>query len=268
MAAVTSLCELGHTRHETRIVHVTLDGPTKVRECPSFPDPVEFEMAIFRHELYGHHPGQYCPAIDDLSRSIDRNGVWEGCETRLAIDVLKSTDGWMVDFGAHIGWYSLLAGACGRKAFAVDMEAENLACLAASMDTNRWEYRALRATIGEHSPQFDLRRREDMSEEPVSLWKIDIEGSEIHALRGPLLGRARHILIEISPCFNDTYPDVLHRLLDTGYDLFEVPAKPGDKIRDAFDRDPWGTLRQFPVTEPEMYCASIEQENLWCILRD
>jgi hypothetical protein len=251
---------------------VRLGGPSGVPEYPAIPDRFarEFEMIVFDFEQYAGQAGIYCPGQDDLSASIVRNGIWDGYETVLALDVLTSVDGCLVDVGAHLGWYSLLAASCGRDAIAVEADAEVLQVAMFSMSVNGWGKQFFRVPVqvGPRTPPLDVRAKDSFEPRPVALWKIDIEGDEQYAIHGPLLGRARHILLEVSPCFNDSYPALLERIAAAGYSLYVVPSKPPASVRVAFEADPWATLRQYPVGDPAAFCAAIRQENVWCILND
>jgi hypothetical protein len=83
----------------------------------------------------------------------------------------------------------------------------------------------------------------------IALAKIDIEGAEEHAVDLLWLsiekGLVDHLLIEISPVFNDSYPDLVVRLLEAGYEAWVMPDK------------------QIPPVPFEKFPQDLEANRLW-----
>ena len=145
---------------------------------------------------------------------------------------------------------------------AVEACRENLDNVRATAALNGWssliEYRE--EWIGEESRPLRL-------EGEIALAKIDIEGAEEYAirwLRRPLTERRiGALLVEISPCFNDSYTGVMRDIMKHGYDAYVIPAKPGPETRAAFEDDPWAALRAFPVPpDINTWIKGIHQENV------
>ena len=87
-------------------------------------------MEVWDHrEFMGQH-GVYCTAQDETSHSIASQGIWEGYETLAALEILTDpAGGIVVDLGAHVGWYTMLAASVGREVVAVESNPENVRLL-------------------------------------------------------------------------------------------------------------------------------------------
>jgi FkbM family methyltransferase len=142
----------------------------------------------------------------------------------------------MLDIGANIGWYSLvMAKECLLKVLAFEPHPFNFSMLTENIRTNHagnihafpyaisdregkmklYEYKSY--NMGRHSliDHGKTRRyyevdtitidgfmtREGLEKEPVEMFKIDIEGFEMAALRGAsaTLRRTRYVFSEFSP---------------------------------------------------------------------
>lgn len=76
---------------------------------------------------------------DGVSRAITRDGIWEPDISRLVLKSLQPNDGrekgTLVDIGANIGWYSMLALAAGHRVVAIDAFSANIALIKLSSAT-------------------------------------------------------------------------------------------------------------------------------------
>ncbi len=255
-------CQRGHDGHDSRLVEVDLARTSFDDYAPVPPGLVRsFAMHVWKGHAEG---GAYCPACCAVSEMIRECGVHEQRETVLALSVMDGHDGEaMVDFGAHIGWYTMLALSCGLYAWAVDADPENLRLLSWSAEVNGWSER-----LTWISGRFGRDMAATVSGNcPVRFAKLDVEGAEDVALRSlwpnVSAGLVDHLLIEVSPCFADYYPSLVRDLIDAGYAAYCLPdkARPPITLDDpAFDMQPY-----LIDTGPglEAWVASIRQQDLW-----
>lgn len=217
MGAATkmNLCEAGHKGHERTIVSTVIY------------DGLELLMQVYDAEVYRDTRG-YCTGDDDVSRTIISNGMWEPDETRLFMQILNQDDkaGLVLDFGAHVGWFSIIAAKLGYKVRALEGDPENLQVLKENAELNGVgnKIMATFAWVDEH--QLSLPGMQTFPLAPVELIKIDLEGNEQHAIRlcQPWLEhrRAKYVLMEVSPVFNDSYPALVQQIVDYGYRAYQA----------------------------------------------
>lgn len=197
-------CEAGHGVHHTKIV--------------GLPNGEPFE--IFDWTLYADTTG-YCPADDAVSQSIDLGGGWEAHISEVANRVLQfGRPGVVLDIGAHVGWYASLAMRWGWPTLAVEA---NLDCCAV-LERNL-KFRPIvpvyiaHGWIGEKSLPF----HDDLQ---IQLLKADIEGNELYVYQVFAEHFHKHsieyAIFEISPVFNNSYPELIGNLLNDGYRGFRI----------------------------------------------
>lgn len=205
-------CQAGHTKHDRKVVDTEIG-----------------KMTIYDYEQYMGFNG-YCSGQDDISRTLDLYGRWEVDETAVAREVLEAgnRNNLFIDVGSHVGWFSRLAQQYGYQVHAYEADLENI-----ELFTTNTEGIAVVNHIwfGEDSkiaPPF---------ERDIELLKIDIEGAEKHAIRvfKDSLPRVKNILIEVSPCFNDSYPQLIGLLQDLGFSAYFMDGQPFDNKYD-FDQ--------------------------------
>lgn len=221
-------CQRGHTEHQTRLVTIDLSSRHRYNDLPQIPRRLHrsFKMYIWDTDIYPVDGGPYCPAHDAVSETLISHNTWEPRETVLALCVFESRppDTIMLDLGAQLGWFSLLAASSGMEVGAIEADSENLRVLGLSAELNgwgplinRWHHR-----IGDSSPPV-------LTDQRVRFAKIDLEGAENHAidLLWPLLsnGLVDHMMMEVSPVFADYYPDLVARIMDAGYHAYLLPPK-------------------------------------------
>lgn len=220
-------CQRGHDFHQTGLASVDLSKPHGYHDYP-FVSPLlatSFDMYVFDWQLYEEGEG-YCPAHDTVSATIASEGIWEPCETSLVLDICQSapSDSLILDIGAQIGWYSLLAASQGVNAIAFDADDEPLYLLASSAALNDWNGRIARERlrVGPDTEQMKWSG-------PIRLAKIDVEGAEDQAIRmlWPLITSEAidYLLIEVSPVFADYYGDLMVDMTLNGYSPFLLPPK-------------------------------------------
>lgn len=219
-------CELGHPSHRYSRIPITLDGPTAYTDCSPIPQHLrtDFEFDVWGEEYPEALGGPYCPAYDNVSQTIREHGVWEPHETILALAVCSTArlGRFMVDVGANVGWYSTLAAVKGLPVVAYEADPEHARLCA----QNVARYAA------EHAYAVYNDRIDGTVEMPLlvtRLAKIDVEGNEHEAVEAMWLSIERgfvdHILIEVSPCFRDDYPQLVRKIMQQGYDCYRIPPK-------------------------------------------
>jgi hypothetical protein len=170
-------------------------------------------MTVFNADEYRNTEG-YCPGDDDVSRTISTYGIWEPIETGMFITTLRRTPGIVIDFGSQIGWYSMLATRLGKTVLGIEGVAEHMALTKQNSQPNLlWQ---AHHWVGEDTPTLPVANCP-----PIAMVKIDLEGSERHAVRciQELIsaGLVSNILMEVSPVFNDSYPALVAHLLMSGF---------------------------------------------------
>ena len=82
-------------------------------------------------------------AQDGVSREIAANGVWDKRNSAEMLRLLKPQDGrkrgTLVDIGANIGWFSMLALAAGHKVIAIDAFPDNIEMIKLSAQINNFK---------------------------------------------------------------------------------------------------------------------------------
>lgn len=221
-------CQRGHgTGHQFRTPPIHLGGPTPYHDYPEIPLWMtrDFSMMVWDPDIYPVDGGDYCPAHDAVSATIVSHGVWEVRETILTLQVLSSAEPGQrfVDFGAQIGWFSLLAASCGVPVVAIEADEDNAGLLKSNMALNDWRHllSLWHTRVGPES--------EELTDMPTRLVKIDIEGAERQAIRmlQPSIqaGHVDHIMMEVSPVFCEGYPQLVCDLVDAGYRAYLLPHK-------------------------------------------
>lgn len=194
-----NLCQAGHEYH-SRVVVDTQIG----------------KMVVYDWNKYKDFKG-YCTGQDDISRTLLNIGIWEKNVTSLitAILIEGEENGLFIDIGCNVGWYSRIARSFGYRVEAYDGDKEHLELVAQNAEgsvlKNVW---------------FDGNTRERVGSEGIELIKCDIEGNEQYAikhfenyLRNKLV---KNIVMEVSPIFNNSYPQLINKIVSYGYEAFEI----------------------------------------------
>jgi hypothetical protein len=207
---IVHICQAGHKEHDRIKVKTALG-----------------EMTVFDWDKYKDFKG-YCTGQDDISRTLINTGVWEPIESSTIGEVLKQGDrsNLFLDFGCHIGWYTLMAAGLGYRVHSYDGDRENLELLKLNLVNNVKGF-----DVNYQQVWFDAKTDQDLLTKSIpynatiELVKIDIEGNEQYVI--PLLkpwlenGLIKNLFIEISPVFNDSYPALINKLLSYGYKIYD-----------------------------------------------
>jgi SAM-dependent methyltransferase len=268
-----------HDHHETMQIHRILDGQPIIQDVPPITRRLrrDLDLTIYDWRIYsgdgmtgGSFPYDWCTAQDVISYSIHMQGMWEGYETPLVLDILDGSPGVVVDLGCQLGWYSTLAVSGGYETYAVDANAENLRLAGENMERNRTdgaEGHMVYGWIDEHSHVVPLDGTR------IRLLKMDVEGAEKDAVRMFALWFAAqtidYALVEVSPVFNDTYAPLMEWISRCGYDLYKVPGK-GWEHTAQYGEQPLETLREYCRLDPATIGETVagwHQENVLAIAR-
>lgn len=271
----TISCKRGCLEHHTKTVTVDLSKPHGYHDLSPVPERLarKFDMVVWdtdKHPVDGLP--EWCPAHDAVSETITATGIWEPVETVLALHVLSGKQaGIMVDLGCQIGWYSALAATCGREILGIDADPLPLNLFEDTWFTNtakgRWEARhaLVLHRFGDTLNLPDVLTAGFRSDQ-VCLAKIDVEGAEADAVRWlddwVGLHNVAHLLIEMSPCFNDTYEPLLRHLVESGFVPYRLPEKQTPPV--VVDDVPT-VMEDYWMTPDEALARLqvIDQENFW-----
>lgn len=248
-------CAAGHPCHAT--VTLTIGGPHAVPDWPQLP-PVWFRLDVFAADAYQGVSG-YCPADSEVSRGLLAAGCWEAFESCLALWLLDTDadpGSVVLDFGANVGWYSMLAASRGYDVLAV--EADETIAAVCEANLARYDDPGLavcRGWIGPDTVPLEPGPR-------VRFAKVDLEGAEGEALRvlEPLLaeGLVDYLLVEVTPAFGDGAYEAVNLLQRHGYVGYTIPDKGCDPV--AFARDPLAATLAQPLGVLDFGQANV----LWC----
>ncbi len=176
-------------------------------------------MYIYDWNKYKDFDG-YCIGQDDVSRTIRNTGEWAWQETQMIKKLLKNGDrsGLVLDFGCHVGWYSILAAKLGYSVIAIDGVREHCETLKLNAKLNDVQNKiAIRCSWIDKNNNLDFLYKGDN----VFLLKADIEGSEEHVIKAMEYSLERKLIqflyLEISPIFNKRYPALVQKIADYGY---------------------------------------------------
>ena len=208
---VVNVCQLNHGKHDIKIAETSLG-----------------EMWVYDVEKYNMHSGYYCTGQDAVSGSLIAQGSWEDIDTKVIKKILfdGSRQNTVIDFGCHIGWYSLMAAQMGYQVISIDGDEENLELLQKNAD--RLGVGAyitpVHAWVDENLKQIEYLGKN------IELIKIDLEGKDPEAIRvvEKILPYTKNLYVEISPVFNDRYPEMVNYLIEQGFKAFYPDNTPFD----------------------------------------
>lgn len=190
--------------------------------------------------------GEWDYGKDAVTESLLKQQVWEAQESTLAVDILANHRGVVLDFGAHVGWYTVLAGVFGDHPV-IAFEPEAAMVTALSRNASRYSVNLdVQYAVRPDTPKIQV-------DGDVALMKCDIEGMDGWAVDACAdlfeQHRIRFALIEVSPIFyNDgrgpcDYVAMVGQLRDWGYRVYRIPPK-GWEHNDAYREHPLATLKQ------------------------
>lgn len=222
-------CQRGCAEHPTHVVNVRLGGPTRYADLTPIPNrfTTEFPMKIWNTTVTPVDGGPYCPARDAVSETILSHGVWEPQETTVLM-LLWEALGQPVffDFGAQVGWFSTIAARMGLRVHAWEADPDVARVLAWNLAAADLDLSTERVHVERITPGSDPLTYID--DKPI-VAKVDVEGAEADVIRvlGNTIstGMLKALMVEMSPVFNDTYPDIAASLVDRGYRAYLMPGK-------------------------------------------
>lgn len=240
-------CQAGHDSHETKTVQAQ-GLQYQVYDWESYFQTVD------GNEVIPRWPDKVCQGQDIISYSLDRAKVWEKRETELVKELLSDGDrnSYVLDFGSQIGYYSILAASMGYPVVSYDSSPENLELLKKSAELNGLsdKIRPVRCWIDEEWSHGTFNWGEAGKVKKIRLVKVDIEGAEQYAIK--YLSKQfedkviEYALIEVSPVFNDSYPDLVEWIVEKGYRCYQVNDD---------------GLYEIPSEGRREYVAGLRQEN-------
>lgn len=208
-----NVCEAGHNRHDSHLVN-TNQG---------------YKMYVFNAGKYKDTEG-YCTGDDDVSRTIEKTRGWEPAETKVLKNILENEPyGTVLDFGTHIGWYSIMAGKLGHKVIGFEGDDENIELL--------WDsaiYNNIDDKLEIHHCWIDKEHNlpEIDQDKTYLLLKSDLEGNDpfvVDICRNLFEnGKIIYAFIEISPVFNNKYKTMVDRIIEWGYEAEIVDPDDGE----------------------------------------
>ena len=250
-------------------VPIKLDGPTGYTDCTDIPHRFarEFLLNVWDTNVHPVDGGPYCPAHDAVSETILSRGVWEPRETTLMMQVCSTANmgDVMIDMGAQLGWYSLIAATFGLSVIAFEADPANAALL-----TQNFLLNDMLHLLTLHNTRIGRRTLPIELDSHVRFVKIDLEGAELDAvmmLSSYLQDKTiDHMMIEVSPCFDDYYPNLVTSIMRMGYRAFMLPPKRRPPIQ--LDT-PEVALKPYElVHNVKTRVASWHQEDVWFMRED
>lgn len=215
-----NVCQLKHDHHDVKKV-----------------DTVQGQFFVYDVEKYKNNPGFYCTGQDALSENIIIEGQWEPHDTKRIKRILERGQGrgYVIDFGCHVGWYSIMAAKLGYHVLAIDGDAENLKVLELNAEFHnvRDKIKTVHAWVDDKFklsdlPAFESSIMKRAVENKIQLIKVDLEGNDTHAMRScdRLLARCNNLYVEITPVFNDSYPALVSYLRQKRFDVYYPDGTP------------------------------------------
>lgn len=191
--------------------------------------------------------GEWDYGKDAVTESLQLQAVWEAQESTLAVDILANHPGVVLDFGAHVGWYTVLAGVFGgHRVIAFEPDPKMVTALRVNAERYNVDI-SYRDEVRPSTPPVEV-------DGVVALMKCDIEGMDGWAVDACAAlfaqQRIRFALIEVSPIFYhdghgaSDYVAMVGRLRDWGYRVCRIPPK-GWRHNDAYRERPLATLKQY-----------------------
>lgn len=228
-------CQLGHDFHSLHPVRVDLSGGHAYNDLTPIPPvlaPAPFMMLVWDWRTYAKSEPGYCSGQDVVAQTIEQLGIWEPRETAVALIALANTPqeapGIVVDIGAQLGWYALLAAHRGRRVVAIDADPECTRALQQTIDLYPPE--APGQIFALNGAYHSTRPRPLLPESHIRLLKIDVESEEstvIQALWSRIHdGRVDVIIMESSPVFiPNHYGSLAVQVINAGFRAYALPPK-------------------------------------------
>jgi len=259
-------CDVGHDSHERVTLDIHLDENRKIPDFPAFRGDYETKMKlqVYDYDKYKDTVG-YCTGRDTICHALMTQGIWEGYETLLMLDILKHGDRSkiMLDFGANLGWYSVLALINGYQVHGFEADKENMEVLLHNAEINdkRDQMTGNLVWVGEDY--------EYLLDEHVLLLKTDMEGNDPYAIGACYnlfeMGKVDYVVAEISPVLKGGrwFPDMVETIIGYGYRCYQIPEK-DMTFMEEFEQQPLASVLKYceiPTVGRIAYVASLRQSN-------
>ena len=173
-------------------------------------------MYVFDYPKY-EDATNYCPGKHAVCDRLIAEGRWEPHDTIPIRKMLEdgSRNNLVIDFGAHCGWYTIMAAQLGYMVWAVEGDPEVADLLRENIALHRYQDRVtvIEAWV---DGEFVLP---EVGDRDIELVKSDLEGNELYAVAAvePFIEKVENFYLEISPCFADYYPGLVDDLYVHGF---------------------------------------------------
>lgn len=164
---------------------------------------------------------------DIICKCLENDRVWEPFQTEITTEILKSMDGIFVDIGCHIGYYSILASLLGKKSLSFDLDYDYLNLFESTKDLNNLN----NIRIFNQKVDKKINTKNIIGDQKISLLKIDTEGLELEIVTKFLDFQIPYIIAEISPKFNNTYPNLCKKMMYLNYKIYDIGLSPQRKLK-------------------------------------
>lgn len=205
---VVNTCGVGHKQHDRLLLDTQLG-----------------KMWAYDSEKYSNHAGYYCTGQDAISGALRMQGSWEDRDTRPISEILinGNRDNIVIDFGCHIGWYTIMAAQLGYHVIAIDGDAENLELLSMTAQLHGVSDK-IKLIHDWVDQDFTL----GLPDVGIELVKVDLEGNDDYAVNSVDLRNVKNLYVEISPAFNKRYPALVKKITSQGFKAYYPENKPFD----------------------------------------
>jgi hypothetical protein len=201
--------------------------------------------------------------LDIICKCLKKDGCWEPFQTEITREILtEKTEGVFLDLGCHIGYYSILASSLGIKTYSVDGNNKFLNLFRESIKINSLEnIEIINSVI---SSDFDLElfiSKHNINQ--IKLIKMDLEGSETNIIKlfEPLFlnKKINNLIIEISPKFNNDYPELCRYIFNHGFKIYDIGLSPQRKLLE--ETNHLNELNHLPIEDINNYISNLEFEQ-------
>ena len=190
--------------------------------------------------------GDYSYQNDLVSHDIRRFGCWEPYETEIFIELLNMNNPnklMIVDVGAHIGYYTLIAAKCGYKCLSIESHEKIYNVLKMNIELNGLTDKVICVNKFAGEKDDDCNKTitiQSLCKDVKSeiLMKVDVEGSDPDVIKGTLNlfknGIIKYLFVEISPHLRgrETYVNMCREISESSkYQIFDIGLSKPRKLQ-------------------------------------